>query len=306
MPFVPYAGLTLMARQVSKRQKRNIDISSLLLESAQVMASRHRWPDLFTAAIEQQHYFSSHRVLLVTKALAEALYESKINFCLKYLRLPYSICEICFEEGMSLPGTNIQVPGVLVVAKPSQASTEAMERFVKHATGTSLDVKSYRNLFSMRYVMPEEGMPEDLRTTYSFNVDFEENGDKEIEDVIQHAPDMQNVDAPLNQEEKKRQTALMRLVIGALCYLSIENAEKEDVKSFNRPRMGIPPSCTILGKNYKEIALHMRKGHVRHLRHERFDRDEDGNIRMIWIHEHEVGGGEQELMNPKKELIDAG
>ena len=306
MPFVPYAGMTWMARRVSKRQKQSVDISELLLQTAQAMASMHRWSDVFTAAIESQHYFSSHRVILVTKALAEALYDSKIDFCLKHLRLPYSVFEICFEEGMNIPGTNLQAPGVLVVAKPSQAAVDAMDRFLTKATGASLDASSYRKLFSMRYTMPEYGLSKELNTTYVFNVDFEANGDKEIEEVIQSAPDLANVDAPLNEEEKRRESSIMRLVVGALCYLSIENAEKGEGKPFNRPRMGIPPSCTILGRTYTEIARHMRKGHIRHLRHQRYEKAPDGSDRIVWVREHEVGGGQQnELLSAKKELIDA-
>lgn len=306
MPFVPYAGLTWMTRRVSKRLKRNIDVSDLLLQTAQAMASMNRWSDLFTAAIEHLHYFSSHRVLLVTKALSEALYDSKINFCLRYLRLPYSICEINFEEGMTIPGTSIQAPGILVVAKPSQAAIDSMDRFVKKASGTHLNAESYRTLFSMRYTLPEGDLPDELRPTYTFNVDWEKNADKEIEDVILEAPTLATADEALTDQEKGQQASLLRMVMGALCYLSIENAEKQETKAFNRPRMGVPPSCTILGKNYKEIPRHMRKGHVRHLRDERYKRDEDGNVRIVWVREHEVGGGDEELRDPKRELVDAG
>jgi len=303
MPFVPFAGMTLTARRISKRNKQDVDLAGLLVETAQVMTAMHRWPDVFQAAIEHQHYFESHRVLLVTRELSEALYSSKIDFCLKYLRLPYSICEICFEQGLKVPGTNIQAPGTLVVAKPSQASMDAMDRFMKKAAGNGLDMESYRNIFSMRYVMDDETLPEGMNSTYAMNIDLTKNGEMEIEDVIRKAPDMEHVDATLNDEEKKNQAAIMKLVIGALCYLSIDNAEKEDAKVFDRPRMGVKPSCLILGKNYKEIARHMRKGHIRRLRHEKYKRDEDGNVRMVWVHEHEVGGAAEHLMEAKKELM---
>jgi len=299
MEYVPYIGLAYMARKESKKMKLQIDMGEVLRKNTHLMRMLGRTGDMFTGITEHQHYMMSHRVIMVPRALGEALGRSNVEFGLSDLRLPHSVFEVVFERGMTTPDGS-QMPGLLVMAKPSDATLLAMDRFFDSALGPKfgLDRECQKRMFSIRYG-EEDG------TIYMANIDYEKSDGKSIEEVILGMPVLRGVDSGLNEEEKTREVYIMRVLMGVLAYMSLDDAEVEACKAHNRPRMGVEVNGVVLGKGYvdrAEMEGHMRDGHFRRLRDERFKRDEEGRVRVIWVRECEVGGKLGERIAKKQVL----
>lgn len=100
---------------------------------------------------------------------------------------------------------------------------------------------------------------------------------------------------------------LFRMTANLLYYLTAENLTFVRVKPGDRTK-GIPRSTTPYlirpiqypryryliegsskGKETKQKVRYSVRGHFRHLTDERFERNSDGTVRVIWIEEHERG-----------------
>lgn len=256
---------------------------------------------MFTGIMEHLHYMMSHHVIMVPRALGEALGRSRVEFGLGDLRLPHSVFEVVFERGMVMPG-GMQMPGVLVSAKPSEAAFGAMERTLERALGPTvgLDREYQSKLFSIRYG-DEEG------TIYTANINYEENEGKSIEAVITEMPVLRGVDEGLSEDEKAGEVYIMRVLMGVLAYMSLDDAEVEACRARNRPRMGVEAKGVELGGGYgdqREVEGHLRSAHFRRLGDERYRRDEEGRVRVIWVRECEVNGEVGERQEKRREVGD--
>jgi len=282
MEYVSYMGLIYNFRKETKKEKIRVNAGEMLKNSINQMALLGRNADMFTAVTEYLHYLISHRVIMVPKALGEALGRSNVEFELKDLRLPYSVFEVVFEGGLMMPN-GVQMPGLLVMAKPSEAAIDVMGEILGSASAFRIDRGQQRRMFSVRY-------GDERGTIYTANIDYELTGGKSIRDVVFGMPLLRGVDCGLTEEEKVLEVYIMKVLMGVLAYMSLDDAEIEVCKVRNRPRMGVEVNGVVLGRGYKhEVGGHLRSGHFRRLMDERFRRGVDGRVRVVWVRECVVG-----------------
>ena len=290
--YIPYFGLSSLIRKVEKLTKRKFpNPYDQFLIMAYEMIREGKMADFFTMVIEANHYFMSHRVLLLTKNLAEMLLKSKINVKLDHLRLPFSTFEVCFDKTMTIPNTNIHLPGVVCSFYESEVNQAFTTKFCQEITTKFHTPQPVQVIYPKRLVAFRMTDPRNkdifTKATLIFNLDPDFAKDKDIEQVISEGPRLDSTDLPLDQTEKNIVTTVVKLALGAICYLNLENHESEAFKDRNRPRLGITPNIFLLGKRCISSAF-MRKGHMRTLSHDRFKRDDAGFPRLVWWREHTV------------------
>lgn len=286
--FPPFMGEIYVARKAIKgaglqKMRTSKDVLDLSIQAAkQLHDSSAHDPSIFGVVIEAMHYAISHKVVCITKDLAESIVNTNMNeICLDNLRLPFHLFELCVERGTRLPNVIGDVPSLLVLVGPDEATTNTIMKLLDRA-GMVIDggIDHVSNAFRMMYGQPPE--------KYQSNVDLRETKGKTIDDVINELPAFK-VGHSLNDAEKKQSASLMRLIMGTLCYLNVREPDLRTFKDKQRMQLGEKPSCILLGDKFKPSpSWYLRRAHFRILRDERYRRDDEGKPRVVWIRETEV------------------
>jgi len=281
--FNPYIGNPYMIR---KKYGKKTPIEEALLELSLYFHQERKIAECMTILYELIHYNLSHQVINVTTNLGERLLQSNFSINLSHIQMPFSIFEICFEQGLKIPNTNIQLPSCLVIIKPNEATLSAMQGWLSKASPKAIINidPNLSNLFSIKYSLPSDPY------LYHANLDFRKEEGKNIEEIIENLPTIQNMNS-LSDSDKNIQKNVLRAVLGTICYLNTKDPDVSSYKFCDRPHFfNTPPKSVILGKNLTKCppGWHLRKAHFRTLEHERFKRDETGSPKIIWIHAAEI------------------
>lgn len=289
--YVPYYGFSALMRKIEKITHQKLNSYDHFLDFSFTLMKEGRKADFFTMIIESNHYFMSHHVLLLSKNLGESILNSKINIKLDNLKLPFSTFEVSFDKTMKIPNTDIPMPSVLCSFYESQSTQDFTDKFIndmqnKFHLQNPIQIFYPKRLVAFRMADPRPDNPY-LRSTFIFNLDRDFCKDMDIDAAVENSPTLDSADSALDKEENLIVKTVAKLTLGVICYLNLENHEKEVVKDRNRPRMGITPKVLLLGKQCSPSAF-MRSGHFRELAHQRFKRDDLGYTRKIWVREHQV------------------
>lgn len=96
---------------------------------------------------------------------------------------------------------------------------------------------------------------------------------------------------------------VLRFVLNTLCYMNISDVDAQKTKVRNRPNMGVPPDAMVFGQNERmSPECHLRRGHFRCYRNDRFSRGGDGNPVIQWIRPTMVSMNKT-LAEPKKNML---
>jgi len=317
--YEPYSGMTRLVRHLQKKDRsaHRYDTREFLIHAATEFWLTNKHSDFLSTAVESVHYFTSHRVLCVTKNLTEMLLKSKLKVETEHLHLPFGMFEVCFEKGLTVPGTQVQMPGVLVCVHSNQANEGFLNRFCDEVQGSlpiklkeeikqrglpPIRINSKKSLISFRMIDPYGSMLETSMLLFNFDTNYERAPDQTIEEAIDHSPFLKDSDEPLSERDKHVVKTVVKLAFGVLCYLDTEDCQQELFKDRNRPKMGCSPNVLLLGKDCQ--SAYMRCGHFAVLRHPRYKRRPDGTFNKIWIREHEVNPeGKLTEKNPKNIIL---
>jgi hypothetical protein len=314
--------------KIARDQGMHIDLIDKLLQVASVMNQHGDQSECAAVIYEVMHYTMSHRVINVSANLAERLVQTEMDLNLEHLRIPSCLFEICFEQGTMVPNSTMQMPSCLIVAKPDDAVISAIHSWMEKVSqrclaneledmsGVRLDTskikmpvyveEEMRNLFAVKYRDPTE--PDDLLAALCHsNLNLVADAKKPIKQAIDELPLMQHSAHVMGMTERDKliQKHIVTTVLAAISYMNTTNPDMKDYKFKDRPRVGtIPPKATVLGGSFQRCppGWHLRKPHMRHLWHERFKRDEGGNVRVVWIHTVEVGKGRLPAGQAVKEM----
>lgn len=302
--FIPYRGYLSILREFLKQQGNKLRRQNVHREMLEMFRTTLRYnprtlfqpkdmpleldQDSILILIETVHYLLTHRVYCVSTALAERLAETEMELSLDNLNLPSGVFEVCFDDAFEImPG--VKAPGVLVLCTPGPEIISALAKFAKEATGQDGPMRiapRYGELFSLRFKSPfDDGI---MHMTISVK---DEKG-KPIDEIVDGLGRCQYswrlVDA--SGEEKEVEKRLMRIVLGIICYLNTVDPESRAYMDRNRPSYSERPAeLFLLGEHIpREVSWHLRKGHFRFLRSERFKRDDSGKVRCVWVRASEV------------------
>ena len=303
--FTPYKGFAYMLRKEAKAQHWNPDLHDALVDMAAsslimcpVQSQDHR------AIVEEAvHYLLGHRVICVSAALAAQLAQTEIALQLDHISLPYSLFELCVDD--SYRPTGFPLPGCLACVRPDEATRTALgrialESFAKEVERTgsgrppvSQDLGWMANSVTLRWRTPlDEGI---CHAAIDYRKYEGKDCDAVIDDMGTIAEVAVGAAVALDKVEKDTEKILLRIVLGALCYLNTARPEAEPHKDRNRPHLGnVAPQIELLGRTAKKDAsFHLRKAHWRRLAHQRFERDETGRIRIVWVRPAVVNPGSE-------------
>jgi hypothetical protein len=316
--FEPYQGSMWLVRRMCKLDSIKTDPIPVLLNLSAETNLRGENSDGATAVYELIHYTLSHRVLNVSKNIAERFMASKMNVELNHLRLPCSIFEVCFESDMKVPGTDIPMPSCMVIAKPDEACLGAISGFMEHVVkiqAKTLTVKpsvyvdpALKNAFLIKYRDPLTPKENIFAPMCHANLDLLKTVGKTVSEAIEELPLLQKAVrvTAMNEQDKMIQKNVMTVVLATLCYLNTNEPDLQPYKFKDRPKLGtIPPTATLIGGSFDRCpsGWHLRSAHFRTLANERFRRDETGKARVIWVRSAEVGKGAEPAGDKIKEKL---
>lgn len=256
---------------------------SLYHQAVGEMVKRNAHPSVIMGSVtEWVHYQLSHKVICLSKSLAAALYETRMDE-IQAQHVPFRLFEFCVEAGSGIP--NLPEDGALVKLGADTALTSVMMDTLREF---HIDLVGGEDMIrnSVRVYCPDPKVPLQLNRVH---VDLRMCVGKSLEQVFEELPTWKDV-APLSAEDIASMKTILRLATAALLYMGTQHPEVEAFKDAQRPRLGIKPGITLLGASFhKSPFWHLRRAHFRILRDERFSRDHDGKPRIIWVREAEVG-----------------
>lgn len=234
---------------------------------------------------ESMHYLLGHHVVYVSSPLAEQFMLTSFGpGIIKNLKTPFTYFEICIEEGLKTPSGEL-VPPMLVSLPHDDAHIKAMTHFFK----------KYSNEGSSDWTLPK--VVEDyirnsmIITAYtSTGIERVNIADAHIEGNIEKRV----TELDVKNASKDLLSSIARIALGVICYLNTQNPDVQPHNDFSRPRYARRINSIILGKDVQRDEFFIiRKAHWRYLRDERYKRDEDGNVRMLWIRPANVHYGKK-------------
>lgn len=283
--FQPYHGILADARRLAKQHRVVGDLDEMLLSTLSMGLGVS---DNLTAVLERAHYGLAHRVFYITKELASALHESSMTEAtFDDLMIPYRLFEVCVEHGFKIAGTDLQFPSILVCVCPDETIVSSMVRTVKDAAklgkrSIEISIGGMERMFRTVFRSPYDD------SLCHCTVDMTKCRGKSIEQVVDELHVTEG-NMPLSVAEATLQKSAMRIISAALCYLNVKDCDRSAYKDHQRLRLYRQPTIELLGgDSSRSPQWHLRKGHFRVLRHERYRKEEDGSPRVVWVRQAQV------------------
>ena len=267
--------------------------------------------DLILATMEMVHYLLSHKVYYITNEFAQKMMQADLKFHLDQLRLPQRLFELCFEDDFEISG--IKAPSALVFIKPDEPIINAIKNFLDKGLallskrfGKKMELqisKEIADSFSIRFrATGDEGI-------CLINAPCEEYRGKNASFIVN---DIGNVDEvkkgfilELNENEKDAQMNLTKIVLGLIAYCNTSDPDIINWKNHNRAVLSaLRPSEMLVGSKIQDTKWFIRSGGPVILAHERYKRDEHGNVRVIFRRAAEVNKhAKPSVPNEKSETV---
>lgn len=327
MSYPPFRGNAWAAYKASKLDGKKQNIGALMMDTAAVLSLGGSSSDTNHIFFELLHYGHRHRVYNVSKALGERLAATKFELSLECMHVPEVTFEICFEDGLKVPDTDIQMPSCLIqfgINDEAQTILEElnrqcgalqqkmlndMARRLKRRTPIVKNLGVYvKDQFSCTYGDPYN--PDPLTPIIcTCNLRIGEDDGKTADEIIDNMPLLKGSKTivPLDDRDLHVQRHVLRAVIGTLLYMNTKDPDIQSYKFKDRPALGsFPPTAFLVGGKMERMppGYHLRDAHFRTLRHERFKRDDEGKIKVIWINMTEIGVGRPPALSAKRDEAD--
>ena len=322
-----YVGQWLVCKYIKKRFKDNTkSLYQCMVDSVEWgvkdgRVDRFGYPEMYSYLAQAKHYQTSHCVYLLNENLARSIYHFKMDDVRpSELKIPFSTFEICFPKGFLIPETNTLMPSFLCSIIHPRMNKDFEKRFTEDLCkkiGINLDfcfTGEENNFFILTYFSKPNFHKSDvdLNTCTSnsgtfaaslakFGLDKLSDKYKNIDEYINNNPENKIRDfSSRSKDEVNMIFASIKYTWTTLCYLNLDHHESELARDQNRPNAGgVKPKIHLLGSSTPAHAF-MRRGHIRCLRHERYRRNDDGSLRIIWVDEHMVNAQAQ-LIELKEE-----
>lgn len=301
--FMPYQGYLYELKRIMKQEGIKLRQDKVPEELLKVLGKivphgGHVGQNGVLVLLEYIHYCFSHQVFFVKSNFAKRLAESRMEIRLDELHIPHKIFEICFEDDLIIDG--MKIPSCLTGCGMGDVEINIMKDAIRKLTGQN-DVPigdTFRNAFSVRMPSPFDGgmlhVMADSKSSHGKNIDtvIDELGEFHMENMEK-----------LDSKELELEKIISRIALGIVCYLNTSDPVINDVKSSNRPILGIKPQVQLVGDSV-DANWHLRRAHWRFLKDERYRRDDGGKVRCIWVKSAEVNrGGTVSASNPRVDVL---
>ena len=255
--------------------------------------------DLAVMQLEAAAAFIGVELRVDDIALVEALLRSDVEAIIGDMRLPFPVCEFVFPAGIDVPGTGRQVSAVIIFDN---------RLFDVDAYWADYDASIFDSVSPPDYTALT-CRPEGV-AAISFNCDEPISTDT-----------MHTAGKEIDSADVKYSKAMIYLCVALCLYLQTKEGQKAlEAKPATAERVhrsGVPSAVSATlkrRKSYKVLDLipdkyykadnahpgntanggkrtHWRRLHMRSLRDERYRRNNDGSVRVIWVRPTRVGVG---------------
>jgi len=318
--YKPYEGMALELKRMMKASGEKLHRDDLHPKLSDMLEQTIATFGALTGALkipqdavmivcEMLHYLLSHKVIYVPSHFADKMIEADMNFCLSDIKLP-RVFEVCFEEGYRLPST-------LVVVKPEEPTVKAAHTFVHEAIDEGIAlINEQRKAEFKQPIVVTDNFGSTLGGVFSIrfraadggichaNIPADEFNGKSVDDAIDSmgyfAETSYGLMDKLSKDELNVQKDVLRVIIGVIAYSNTKNADVTLWRNKNRAALGINPMSLMVGGNLQKHEWYIRSGGPVVLAHERYKRDEEGNVRVIWRKPAEVNKGAKLLERKEK------
>lgn len=241
--------------------------------------------------------------------LIECMLRTDIEAIMGDVRLPFPICEFVFPEGIPLGYLDYELSGCLI------------------ADSKNFNIYSdWRKQFEQRAIIKPDGMAGEADTIFFSRLIRKgvRDGDGVSWLRFNHTSTLDGLptDAPVPAEDSQANKILVRLVFGLCLYMQTEEGRKAltPLQPCRRNNKFIGPSTVKvlgarskyklrdmithglrepgddLGGSHAGPRAHWRKLHMRSLRHEKYKRNENGSIRVIWVRPALINAAQDEQL----------
>jgi hypothetical protein len=286
-PFI-VTELTRAYRKGHKLGKKTADLVPATLNNL-FRDPRFCEMQLAATVMDEVTQWAENRVVFVeTAELAELIEKANFDICEESFFTPHQAFAICFPTEMNLPGC-------VVLCQGPEERQRAIDR-INRKYGPDIRIHTPRpeRVLSMNYVVervsfricvPVRLIPESLK------------GPKQMEDAIGFLDGRDSIALP--PEQLKAQHRLLRLICGLCVYIRAfpealrAGYPAEMTKEVKDPYMPTAKPFTIhapVRHGHEGPREHYRKWHFRSLRDERYKRDAEGRVRIVFVRDTIVGG----------------
>jgi hypothetical protein len=299
-----FYGLTSQLKYELKQRGEKLPKDKLenkLLELLEIIVARFYktsggvQQDLILTVMEMIHYLLSHKVYYITTEFAQKMMQADIKFHLDQLKLPQRVFELCFEDDFEISG--IKSPSSLVFIKPDEPVINSIKVFL----GKANKMLSERSGIKM----PELYISEMIKDSFSIRFRTEDDGiclvnipcedyrGKSANEIIDNIGVVDEIKqgsmTELSETEKTAQKNITKIILGLIAYCNTMEPDIINWKNHNRPSLGaVKPTEFLVGSKIRDTKWFIRSGGPVILAHERFKRDEHGNVRVIFRRAAEV------------------
>lgn len=320
--YTPYQGFVWEIRQRQKERNERFsrqDLPQQLAGLMDVVASHYSGSEISQDGVlimlEMAHYLLSHKVVYVPTPLAQRLMETSLEVNFENLHVPFHIFEVVFDQDFEIEG--YPAPSCLAAVTLDDITFNATSECLNKVISSQTAQKRIARGLPVLYHVPEKfkematirfRSPVDNGGICHMTFSSVEDKGKKIDDVIDSLGTYTKSSVgmvKLNDIERTLEKRLMTIVLGVLCYLNTSEPEMETYKDRNRMSLSaIKPDAVILGKSIEKATpgWHLRKGHWRFLKHERFTRKNPA--RCVWVRSAEVNKeSKPAIPNPNVESL---
>lgn len=229
--FLPYEGFAYV---LNKNGVKRHQLIENLVQQAILSTTRQ---DLYMNSPlilrEMVHYSLEHHVINVTKNIGERLMNTKMKIRTDAITMPFSVFEVCFEKGLLVPGTQIQIPSCIVIAKidapTEKATVEFVKQIVDYGAREGIKIKEQFDGFNKDLLSISWSDKNGLLSHLDIDMAF--SAGQTIDQVVDDLPVHKGTGAPGIQDNLVyKKTA--SIVLGVLCYLGTKNP---DIKKISVP-----------------------------------------------------------------------
>jgi len=251
-------------------------------------------------------YFKGVTIIVEDRELVKAMLRTEIDALIKDVKIPFPICEFVFPSGIPLGAGDYDVSGSLLCDLSYNIKKECGDEY--KALYFDSEDGAARYQFMTRLFSASRGDDRQGVSWLRFSSDI----------PLENVP----LRVPVAEVDSFGLRQMARLVFGLCLYLQTEEGTKALMPRMkNDRRQGVcaaSAKCLKKHRSYKIEDLispklryekhsrgghhnspkaHWRKLHMRSLRHEKFKRNEDGSVKVIWVRPSLINADKDDRVN---------
>jgi len=308
---------------IMRTQQTQLDMLDDVLESriitptGQLPISREQTEEILVNAGTQMIWeatalFRGVSVQVEDRNLVEAMVRTDIDALMGDVQLPFPICEFMFPPGIPIGVDDFTMPGVLLCDLSFNLTREW---------------SAFGPLWVQRLESRSCGYQMMTRLTRSAGVPADRDGVSWIRfDTDTPLDDLPTRTVLVDPRESVALRKVVRIVFGLCLYLQTQEGRsaiepREPTRRRNlcaataralrrRPSVGVKDLITHKfsgtggghGGHHGSPAMHWRRLHMRSLRSEKYKRNEDGSIRVIWVKPALINALPEGVVNQRRRI----